>query len=377
MKKLSAVLISLTLLCSCGEVNTAETETSVSVTETTFTVTETTTTQNQTTETTTKAAEETTAVQTVAEQVDYEYQPPQEVLDAHFYSDDIDRKIEYSIFEGYDPGGQICLEYENPMDYWAYDIVQDEKLTAELHEIIKKKFPEFIAEDMLENSIGSDDEEWSLTVVGLGCMMFDINGDGAEDYLMSALYTHDGAAIGNGHVNKIYLTEGESFRPIVWDDPIYGDEFILKTSTNGLRDIMVLHNSNYPIITYDGGDSYTNYKMLDEKHTFIKFEILPDNILHLNMNISVIDAPLGEYYTAIKFAENPYIKNNLLYTCYTDGKPRTYTEKPFGENTDFSPAIEGYDFYVELTDEGVEAFTEEDIIWHLLDLLEIKYISAE
>ena len=55
MKKLSAVLISLTLLCSCGKVNTAETETTVSVPETTTTQTE------QTAETTSQVTEEETA----------------------------------------------------------------------------------------------------------------------------------------------------------------------------------------------------------------------------------------------------------------------------------------------------------------------------
>lgn len=373
MKKNFAALISLVLLCSCGTGQAAETETTFAQIQQTEQITETTSARIQQREQITETASQTAET----EYGRYEYQPPQEVLNTHFYSDDIDRKIEYSIFEGYDPGGMICLEHEDPMEYSAYDIVGDEKLTAELHEIIKKKFPEFITEDMLENSIGSDDDEWSLTIVGLGCMMFDINGDGTEDYLMSASYTVDGAAIGNGYANKIYLTEGEGFRPIIWNSTIYGNNFILKTSTNGLRDIQVLHNSNYPIITYDGSSRYTDYERLDEKHTFIEYEILPDNILHLNMNISVIGAGVGEYYTAIKFADNKYIKNNMLYTCYPDGTPRTYTQKPYGENNDFSPAIEGYDFYAEMTDDGAAAFAEEDVIWRLLDLLEIKYIPAE
>lgn len=53
MKKLSAVLISLTLLCSCGKGNTAEMETTVSVTETTTAQTE------QTAETTSQVTEKT------------------------------------------------------------------------------------------------------------------------------------------------------------------------------------------------------------------------------------------------------------------------------------------------------------------------------
>ena len=63
----------------------------------------------------------------------------------------------------------------------------------------------------------------------------------------------------------------------------------------------------------------------------------------------------------------------ILYTCYSDGAPRTYTQKPFGESlpTDFAPSIEGYDFYVELTDEGTK---HDDIS---LDILEIKYVAVD
>ena len=58
MKKLSAVLISLTLLCSCGKGEISETETTVSVSETTTTQTEQT---EQTAETTSQVTEEETA----------------------------------------------------------------------------------------------------------------------------------------------------------------------------------------------------------------------------------------------------------------------------------------------------------------------------
>ncbi|MDE6594692.1 MAG: hypothetical protein K2K44_01625 [Oscillospiraceae bacterium] len=359
MKKIFAVLISLTLLCSCGKANTAETETTVSVTETPSAVTETTTAQTE--QTTTPKVTEETYVPTEAEQVDYEYQPPQEVLDVHFYSDDIETEIKWE--------GILTKDMKDKVD-WDYISTDD--------------MPEFIIEDILkyglENSIyfkeyGDDHGEPSH---GFSYMMYDMNDDGLDDYIVKCdvgyIWIPDGESF-----YKIYLTnEDGSYTPIVWDciEIFHPTQYILKTKTNGLRDIMVLHNSNYPIITYDGGDSYTICKMLDEKHTFIKFEILPENILHLNMNISVI-ASVEEHYTAIKFADNPYIKNNLLYTCYPDGTPRTYTIKPHGEDNAFSPAIEGYDFYVELTDEGAAAFSEEDIIWHLLDLLEIKYISAE
>lgn len=60
MKKLFAAIISLTLLCSCGKVNTAETETTVAMTEIPSVVTETTTKQTeQTAETMSQVTEDT------------------------------------------------------------------------------------------------------------------------------------------------------------------------------------------------------------------------------------------------------------------------------------------------------------------------------
>lgn len=129
----------------------------------------------------------------------------------------------------------------------------------------------------------------------------------------------------------------------------------------------------------NGGDSYTPCEMLDERHTFFDCEILPNKVLHINMRISVIDAPPGEYYTAINFADNTYLKNNMLYSCYPDGTARSYIEKRIDEwqSGDFNPSGEGYDFYVELTDEGAAAFSAESNVWFMLDLLEIKYIGKD
>lgn len=367
MKKIFAALISLTLLCSCGKSNTAEKETTVSVTETTFTVTETTPTQTQTTETTTKAAEETTAVQTEAEQVDYEYQPPQEVLDAHFYSDDIEAKFE-------------C---EPILDDERRDVFNDQEAINEVYSAIAAILPQEIV-DNIYNNIQIHPFEGlpeHYRIKNVSYMKYDINSDGTDDYYLYVDVTDEVMGVmGNLHFERVFIADGDSFKPI--NIPSFNDGrtscyYFLSTQTNGVKDIFAFHNSNAPSLKYDGVSAYDGAVEMDEMHTFINFKILPENILHLNMNVFVTDRSVGEHYTAIKFADNPYIKNNLLYTCYLDGTPRMYIEKPHGEDNAFSPSIEGYDFYVELTDEGLKAFTDEWNVWNLLDLLEIKYISAE
>ena len=348
-----AVAAGLVLMCGCKNNSAELPETITSAAEVTIAK------MTELAETTTsKAAEKTTATQTEAEQIDFEYQPPQEVLDAHFYSDDIETEIKWE--------GILTEDLKEQVD-WDYILIDD--------------MPEFIIEDILEYSLensvyfkehGDNHGEPSH---GFRYMMYDMNDDGLDDYIVRCgvgyIWIPDGESF-----YKIYLTnEDGSYTPITWDcvEEFHRTQYILKTKTNGVKDIMVLHNKNCPIITYEGDGTYTPCEMLDERHTFTDSENLPNNTLHFNVKLSVIDAPLGEYYTAIKVADKPYIKNNVLYTCYPDGTPRTYTQKPFGESlpTDFHPSQEGYDFYVELTDEGAKY----DKI--SLDILEIKYIAVD
>lgn len=276
----------------------------------------------------------------------YAYNLPQEVSDADFFSDRIEAEINWE---------SISSE-----DLPAY-IFEDMKNYSLGNSMYAQRFAEY----------GEPDCEFEY-------MLYDMNCDNSDDYIIKTVVKY----AWNSDIEyfyKIYLAgENGGFMPITWDcvEMFHPKQYILKSETYGLKDIMVLHNSNYPIITYNGGDSYTPCEMIDERHTFIDTEILTDNILHLNMKVSVKDAPLGEYYTAIKFADDRYLKNNLLYSCDPKGEPCSYINKPY-EQIGFSSAIEGYDFYVELTDEGVTAFTEEENVWRLLELLEIKYIAVD
>lgn len=161
----------------------------------------------------------------------------------------------------------------------------------------------------------------------------------------------------------------------VYQNVLSVPKYVLSSQTNGLKDMMVFHNSNKPDIQYDGSGSYGNAVELDEKHTFINGEILSDNILHMNLNLSVIDSS-EEYYVAVKFAENPYLKNNLLYTSYPDGVPRSYRGRGKDDVVSFSPSIEGFDLYIELNDDAVDNGFDVEYMFHFLDLLEIRYIDA-
>lgn len=367
MKKLFAALISLTLLCSCGKSDTVETETAVSETVSTAAQTERT---EQITETASQVTEEeTAAVQTEAEQVDYEYQPPQEVLNAYFYSEDIEAKIE-------------CKPI---LDDELRDVFNDQEAIDEVYSAVTENLPQEIADNIFNNiqpPVGYGSSE-GYRIKNVSYMKFDLNADGTEDYYLYVDITDESMSVmGNFHFERVFIADGDSFKPI--KIPSFNDSrisclYILSTRTNGVKDIFAFHNSNKPLLEYDGVSAYGGAAELDEMHTFLRGKILPNNILHINLNISVIDAPVGEYYAVMKFADNPYMKNSLLYTCYPDGTPRTYTETPRGEYNDFSPAIEGYDFYIELNEDKIDELDLEDP-WGLyddFDLLEIKYIKAE
>ncbi len=355
------------------ELTAAEMSDTVGTTAALATVTE--TTAEHTANTTVSLATATEASAPVTEYGDYKYDPPQEVLNTHFYSDDIETKI--------------MLQNASNEDFDILDIFKDPEVEKELHKAFAENLPQEIVDDMTQNmQIPDWLSDYNLKITSMGYMKYDFNSDGRDDYYVVADLDDKNEVENLMHMRtfysfrRVYITNESSFIPIKipsFDDTRNGVHSILSTETNGLKDLLAFCNSNSPSLKYDGVSAYGDFAELDERHTFIDFEILPDNILHLNMNISVIDVSVGKYYTAIKFADNPYLKNNMLYSCYPDGTPRTYIRKEMGDwqPGDFSPSNDGYDFYAELTDEGVQAFSGDENIWRLLDLLEIKYVTAD
>lgn len=380
MPKIALLLVICLLLCSCfqGQDKTFETETETESATISETVVETLSESSAEAHTTSIAAEIETVTEKTAETCieygEYVYNPPQEVLDTHFYCDDIEAKIDcQNVLDG---------------DFEIGDIWNDPEAEKALYEALTKNLPAEIVDNVTQNlpfPYYSDDflSKYNYKVDEIFSMKYDFNSDGIDDYFLN-VSLKEGAEffMSENFFERIFLYDSGSYVPVEvpsLESSRSGCLYILSTETNGLKDIFVYHNSNTPTIKYDGVSAYGGAVSADENHTFLDGDILPGNILHINLNISVIDAPVGEYYTAIKFEDNPYIKNNLLYTCYPDGTPRSYIETPYGEPspTYFSTAIEGYDFYVELNEDIPDDFHPENYYLPLyMHLLEIKYVAV-
>lgn len=289
----------------------------------------------------------------------YQYIPPQEVLDTQFYCDSIEAEIS---FEG------IATDVYNS---------EDEFYEALINNAVPNEIADSLLEILSEPPFYKDTE---LNVVDISYFKYDLNSDGSIDYLLSVQLSmlNDPEIIRVNlpyHFELAYISQDIGYRCV--ELPVFEDiktlpKYILSSYTNGLKDLFVFRNSNESALKYDGVNSYGNAVELDESHIFLKGEIISDNILHLNMNISVIES-YDEYYVAIKFADNPYLKGDLLYTSYSDGTPRLYADRD-NDTVFFSPGINGYDFYIELSSNCIANGYDADKIIYDLDLLEIKYI---
>lgn len=300
------------------------------------------------------------------DELHYQYAPPREVLETEFYCDRIEAEI---VFESL-----------------TEDIFGDP-------DAICSALPERVPEDIVDDLLGAiadnthfradDLKPVDLKPIDVSCFEYDLNSDENVDYLFSVQmsgFSDDGTMWSPPyyHFEMAFISQESEFMRVelpVYQNALSVPKYVLSSQTNGLKDMMVFHNSNKPDIQYDGSGSYGNAVELDEKHTFIKGEILSDNILHMNLNLSVIER-LEEYYVAVRFAENPYLKNDLLYTSYPDGAPRSYSGRGKDDAVSFSPSIEGFDLYIELNDDAVANGFDVEYMFHYLDLLEIRYIAV-
>lgn len=298
------------------------------------------------------------------DEVHYQYAPPREVLETEFYCDRIEAEI---VFESL-----------------TEDIFGDPDAICSA---LSERVPEDIADELLQVIADPVDFPYlpkaDLKPIDVSCFEYDLNSDENADYLFSvqmSVFSDDGTMWPPPyyHFEAAFISQESGFMRVelpVYENALSVPKYVLSSQTNGLKDMMVYHNSNKPDIQYDGSGSYGNAVELDEKHTFIKGEILSDNILHMNLNLSVIER-LEEYYVAVRFAENPYLKNDMLYTSYPDGAPRSYSGRGKDDAVSFSPSIEGFDLYIELNDDAVANGFDVEYMFHYLDLLEIRYIAV-
>lgn len=269
----------------------------------------------------------------------YKYQLPECCKKLKWYSDDIITKI---TFNDYTPEDYKADEFSN---FLKPDCRQ------KLLNAFYKKFPKEIVDDMDKSIIPTynsyecyknDPKISTYKIVTIGSMCYDMNSDGIDDYIIRAWVSDNGDLEQFGsYLYGVYLANGNGkYKPIKWNS--YINSYILSTSTNGVKDLMVLCNSNNPIIQYDGKNSYSKADEVDEKHIFTNKQILNnDKILKYVLNNPCVDYPeKSEYYVSIKFKDNPYLKENILYTCEPDGTPKSYDNEANSE----------YIFYAELKD---------------------------
>lgn len=368
MKKLTPVILTAALLCGCGgnapEKTSAAAETSETTESTTAETTSITTVSETTAVPQTEEADEPPAP---AMPGDYQYAPPPEVLAAHFYSMDIEAALG---------------EEHVPEDYHKEegDIFSDPAAEQALYDAFAEKLPQEIVVNILNTEHMPEylrEESSEFRVGSIDYSVYDLNGDGAEDYYICANVVFDELILNMyPHTFERVLIAGEDgFSPVEisysTDSPFSKAIYIMSTETNGLKDLYVFTNSPKPALNYDGVSAYGGAECCDEKHIFLSWQFMSDSVIYINLNISSHPIPDRDYFVAMNFAENPYLENSLLYTCEPDGTPYAYDKDYSG------PAVDGFDFYVRLTDEGKKAFAECGNVYNLIELLEIKLIEKE
>lgn len=257
----------------------------------------------------------------------YKYQPPKEVMNTQFYSKDIEKEI---VFDEYTP------------EFYAYMNFYDKGYRELLLEDFYKHYPKEIVDDLnvsiiskIENSYAdsyNEKEKIDCKIIRIGCMMYDMNFDGTEDYVIDAWVSENGDDYYFGFdLCKIYLVvENSAYKSIDWENnKLSPHKYILSSQTNGLKNLLILTNGNKPESTYDGKSRYIDSEYLDEKHLCeVKLEQVENNIVKC-FGMLESKGISGKCYYAAYFQDNPYLKNNILYSCAPDGTPKIIDSQEF------------------------------------------------
>lgn len=342
------VLLLIMLLSSCNNQNITISDTTVSSSPTIENVVGEDTSNSKTTVT---REEIITGFQNT--EINYKYQLPEELKNLTWNTDKIVTKIDYDYFRN------------------------DENIYNNIpKEIVAKTENYVMTGDFEIHGISevSDNEH----IAWFGVMKYDMNSDGVLDYLIIGQVMRDEyisdkpGGIEHWNVYMLYITQNDGTYKAIKRDAFVdrANEYILDTQTNGINDLMVLSlciiEDNDIVIKYNGEDSYSEIQYIDEKY-FNNCEKYKDNIVKITLNMNY--AAYRKSYIAIKYYDNPYLKENLLYCCNPDGTPYICDEN---HPTDIFS--DGYVFYAELKD-GVNISTA------LQNMnsrpTEIKYISIQ
>lgn len=339
MKKLILSLLIITMLTGCVSESVKQEE--VTTTKEEVVTTAQTTIKTTVSETTTKQITE----PTFTTSDDYVYQIPECVEKIEWDSENILCEVEYTFYRSDSEIGKYV----------------DDFVVSDMTDTLKKS----------DYYMNRDSISW------IGIMEYDLSGDGISDLITQAQVISEGSYSDEPNspmhwkIYKIYIADSEGgYKAIDRNVYVqYAKDYILSTKTNGLNDFMVLTYRD-TVSKYDGENSYFGETYTDEKY-FIEYEKVDEKRIKvtLRMHGHISDE---SSYVAIRFKENDFLAENILYCCQSDGTPVICDE-----NNPTNAFTDGYVFYMELTEEGIKAFTDEAEIRYLIDLSEIKYVKAE
>lgn len=293
--------------------------------------------------------------------LNFNYQIPPKCKEVKWFSEDIIAKIEFEYYtptfydrNKFDDDGYRNLLLEDFYKHYPREIVDN--LNNEIIPYIENNFS-----DLYDN-----EEREACKIVRIGCMKYDMNFDGENDYIINAWVSDNGAESQFGFdLFRVYIKiDNGNYKSIRWETHPYDNYcYILSTETNGVRDLMLKTNSNNPVSKYDGKDKYIDSNFCDDMHVFAYGELIEKNIIKIIINTNYVDINKDvNYYMLLKFKDNPYLKESVLYCCEPDGTPIVCNEE-----------FESFDFYAELKD---NVKWSDDLTWELYPN-EIKYIPVE
>jgi hypothetical protein len=290
--------------------------------------------------------------------LEFKYQPPESLKDVIWYSDYIEKEIKYEYYKN------------------------DENITKYLPQQIVDDFSAYV------KTQETDPLTW------FGVMLYDMNDDDNEDYLVLARTradydminsdepffpsSHDFSAIYLNNSYDYHRIDRYSYSHYTYNYDYNGnDGFILSKKTNGVNDIFMDINLGYTI-SYDG---YLNYQpeVLYYDNFFYHQTMISNGICKLNFDKMSFEGFESDnesyYYVYLKLRQPNPLEYDILYSSDETGTPIIY-KAGFPVDYDGIVSVDNndcmnYDFYAPISDMDLyQEFYE-----YNLTAMEIKYVS--
>jgi hypothetical protein len=290
---------------------------------------------------------------------EFEYQPPESLNDIIWHSNSIEKEIKYDFYKN----------DENITEYLPKEVVDDFSAYVKTQE--------------------TDPLTW------FGVMIYDMNDDNIEDYLVLArtkanydMINNEGPFFPSARdFSAVYLNNLNSYKRILrftvshftYNSYDGNDGYILTTETNQIKDIYLNFKLGYSI-TYDGQDNYQTGE-IDFNNIFYNHEKINDNWCVINLHTMNFDGSeeLFEsgYYVYIKIRKPNPFGYDTLYSSDELGNPIIYKKGfPDGSDKTIDSDFEdymNYNFYIPIND--IELYNE--LPSYYLGEVEVKYVSVD